>query len=173
MAVRRFTRGGQAPRRSSSKTWAGFTSGSAWDALASGTATIVGSFVAGADVTLLRLRGMLSVLSDAEVEEEVQGALGIAVVSDEAFQSGIGAVPTPMTELSSDLWALWMPFAHARALGTATGQSPAQSNFVIDSKAMRKFNADERLVVVLENEGAFGMRFHVNVRALVMLKGTG
>ncbi len=168
MANRVFSRG-RAPRRASSlKTWAGFTSGTTWSALSSGTATIVGSFVAGADLTVLRTRGMLSILSDAEVEEEVDGAIGLAIVSEDAFQAGITAVPTPIGDIDSDSWLLWQPFQHARALGTAAGQSPANSQYPLDSKAMRKFHADERVVVVLENgSSVFALRFHLIARMLV------
>ncbi len=165
----------QSRRRSpSSKQWAGFTSGTSWNTLGAATSFIVGSFTAGSDLTLLRTRGLLAVLSDSEVEEEIMGAIGITVATEDAFGQGVNAIPTPISDIGSDQWVMWTPFAHARAVGSATGQSPAQTNFTIDSKAMRKFHADQRLVVVIENDSAsFGMRYHLTIRTLVMLRGTG
>jgi len=160
--------------RSSNKTWAGLSSGDTWTPVAAGGSLIVGSFIVGLDSTLVRVRGMLGILSDSEVEEEVHGAIGIARVTEDAFSSGIAAVPVPIADIDSDSWVLWQPFIHARAVGTASGQSPAQSNFVLDSKAMRKFTATDRLVIVLENDSSvFGLRFMAIVRALVVVKGTG
>ncbi len=160
----------RARRAPSRKTWAGISSGTSWTTLAANTTVIVGSLVTTGQVTLLRTRGLMAILSDAEVEEEIQGALGMAVVSEDAFNAGAASMPDPIADIDSDSWVLWQPFQHARALGTATGQSPANSEYVLDSKAMRKFHADERVALLLANNNAtFGMRFHIILRSLVRL----
>ena len=93
---------------------------------------------------------------------------------EDAFTVGITAVPTPIGDIGSDLWMLWMPFVHTMQR-TGTGiLAPSESKFVVDSKAMRKLLASERVVVILENENpSFGLRFHLSIRQLAMLKGTG
>ena len=151
------------------KTWGGFTSGAAWVAVAGSQSSILGSFVAGTDVTVLRTRGLLSIRSDQEgIDEEVNGALGLAVVSEDAFGIGVTAVPTPIADIGSDAWLMWMPFSHAFRFAAAVGlNEPIQSMFTIDSKAMRKFHADERVVVVIENEPTVGFELNLMVRQLV------
>ena len=153
-----------------------FGSAASFSSLAAGSSVIVGSFVSGGDATVVRTRGMLQILTDQRAAtEEVHGALGMAVVSQDAFDSGIAAVPTPISDIGSNSWLLWTPFEHAFGFGSNIGiQEPSSSVFTFDSKAMRKFNADQRLVVVLENSrSAFGLRFHLIIRTLVVLKGTG
>ncbi len=163
-SVRRFP----ARRASSLKTWAGLSSGTTWGTLAANSSVLIGSFITNFnDETLLRTRGELAILSDGEVEEEIQGALGMAVVSRDAFGIGITAVPLPINDIDNDSWVVWAPYHHARALGTASGQSPAETKLVIDSKAMRKIHGEQNLVVVLQNENtSFGLRFHLTVRVL-------
>ena len=166
------------PRRTSgsNKTWAGLTSGTTWTSVAANGSIIAGSFIVGLDSTMVRIRGMLGILSDqAAADEEVHGAIGIARVTEDAFSSGIAAVPVPIADIDSDSWVMWQPFIHAFRRLDATGiAEPAQSNFVIDSKAMRKFTATDRMVIVLENDSSVaGLRFMLVIRALVVVKGTG
>ena len=168
MAVRQ--RGYVRVRRSSSlKTWAGFTSGVAFTALAAGSSVVVGSFIAGADLTLLRTRGLLAIQNDQIASsEDVHGALGMARVSEDAFNTGTGALPDPVDDIGSDSWVVWLPFAHTIQRGASGVNAPAASLFVVDSKAMRKFHADERLAVVLRNENSVaGLQYHLTLRALV------
>ena len=171
MAVRRFARGGRtASQLRSKKEWAGFSSGTGVTTLAAATSVIVGSFVVTAGPeTILRTRGLLSIKSDQEsADEAVHGALGIAIVSEDAFTVGITAVSTPISDIQNDSWFVWIPFHHAIQIVTAVGYSePAASLFPIDSKAMRKFHSDQRAVVVLQNNAAAaGLNFHLVLRSL-------
>ncbi len=163
--VHRISRGFPRRRSSSLKTWGGFTSAAIFTTLAADSTVIVGSFISGADVTVLRTRGLLSIISDQEAaDEEVNGAFGLAVVSEDAFAAGAGSVPSPIGDIGSDSWLVWLPWTHT----IRNGQSETVSQFPIDSKAMRKFHADERVVVVLTNESTtFGLQFYLSIRQLV------
>ncbi len=174
--VRRFP-----ARRSSSKIWAGFSNATSFQTLPAATSQILGSFVVSAgDETIVRFRGLLSIISDqVAASEEVHGAIGVAIVSEDAFNVGITAVPTPIADIQSDAWMVWQPFAHSilflqtDASGTVITEG-GQTNVVIDSKAMRKIHTDERAVVVIENQAAaFGCLVHLDIRGLGILKGTG
>ena len=55
--------------------------------------------------TVVRSRGAMYLRSDQSAAVEFQtAAWGGCVVSDEALAIGVTAVPTPVTELASDLW---------------------------------------------------------------------
>ena len=77
----------------------------------------------------------------------------MAVVSDQVAAVGVTAVPTPFTDLGSDLW-----FLHAMLTNHFTfvfGVGVFVDNFSqmqIDSKAMRKVNDDQDVILVLEND---------------------
>ncbi len=71
--------------------------------------TLVTSYGAGAlalrPFTIVRTRLLIFVQSDqAAAVEATFGAYGQAVVSDQVSAIGITAVPTPVTDLASDLW---------------------------------------------------------------------
>ncbi len=76
----------------------------------------------------------------------------MCVVSDEAAAVGVTAVPTPMTSVESDLW-----YVHEQSFDTFRfgDQTGAQSNTgrlrEIDSKAMRKVEEGQDVVLVLQN----------------------
>ena len=83
--------------------------------------------------------------------ESVQVAMGFAVVSDQASAIGVTAVPTPFTDLSSDLWYLHDIAAMTYSFITGTGvQVPGGIMKDIDSKAMRKVQEGEQINGMLE-----------------------
>ncbi len=102
--------------------------------------------------TIIRTRMTVIVSPGQLIADAIQiAAIGIAVVSDQASAIGITAVPTPTTDLDSDLW-----FVHQSLLGDFTFISAAGFDasggevYHIDSKAMRKVNDDQDVVVVVE-----------------------
>ncbi len=100
--------------------------------------------------TVVRTLFEMHVSSDQSAGGERQiGAIGIAIVSDEAVAVGVGAVPTPVTQLGSDLW-----FAHRYLMcsGSAVNDGVVGCPFSFDSKAMRKVDVGQDLVVVLERD---------------------
>ncbi len=171
MARRPFVRsGGRGARRKTQWIRTDAASGGTdFKALAAATAVIDQNVPGVAPDTIIRLRGMLQVASDQSgANEEPFGAFGIAVVSEQAFAIGVTAVPTPYTDADSDLWMMHGYFAAPIRFNDATGFGNISQRVDFDSKAMRKLNEDETLIIVLENASATdGIRYTFNVAILV------
>ena len=147
--------GPRAQRRKS--LWIGLDPASA--SLAPGAATIFYALNAAAlalrPFTVVRTHMEFQVNSDqaAAIENQVL-AFGWGVVSDQAFAIGVTAIPTPVTDIGSDLFFLHkVMFGDESAL---TDRSKSASRYTVDSKAMRKINEDEQPVGVLEVSSAAG-----------------
>ena len=162
--ARSFVRG---PRKATD--WSASSVATALVTLAGSSVVLLEIFVpiSGGE-TLIRTRGFFTYGSDqAAANENIIGAVGIGVVSEQAATVGITAVPHPDTDSAWGGW-LWHHYFAARIeVGSAVGFDPLmQQNIVIDSKAMRKVGDSERLVVVVENSSATGMRFSTAMRLL-------
>ncbi len=107
--------------------------------------------------------------SDQAAAIETQAAaIGMAVVSDQASAIGVTAVPTPITDGASDLWYLHKYiFADESNL---TDRTRGATKVSIDSKAMRKVNGDEDIVLVSELSGAIGAGAIITVALRFLLK---
>ena len=109
-----------------------------------------------APATLVRVRGQIGVESDqtAAVEQQT-GALGIAVVSEQARAAGAASLPGPQTNSDWDGWLWWYGFSYRLQVLSQSGMNP---NFVheivVDSKAMRKIGEQDALVYMAENASA-------------------
>jgi len=119
-------------------------------------------------LTVVRVRGLLYVTSDQQVARETgNGAIGMAVVSDQALAIGVTALPLPLTDASSDKFLLWMPFSWGQHASAGT---PIGFEFPFDSKAMRKVQDGEALVMVVQNaSSSFGIDYQIMFRILVKL----
>ena len=109
--------------------------------------------------TIIRVHLAARFVSDQNIaSEEFQVGVGMCVVSDQALAIGITAVPTPLTDLGSDLWLLHQLVFSGITFDTAAGtQSPdGAPTAYIDSKAMRKINDDQDLVLTVERDNALG-----------------
>jgi len=106
--------------------------------------------------TIIRTRGLFTIASDQSVGTEIQfGAFGICVVTQQAAGIGITAIPHPSTDAAWGGWFVHGFFAEEFRFLSAIGFQPHNAaQFPIDSKAMRKVDEDERVVVVIENTGA-------------------
>jgi len=139
--------------------------------LAASAVTLDQSFVSisGEPFTIMRTRGILTIESDQfAATENPFGAMGMAVVSEEALAAGVTAVPQPYSNSESDLFFVHQFFWSQFVFGDATGFSTDAHSFEFDSKAMRKVQPEERIVVVLENgSNAFGLNFLLNFRMLM------
>ena len=142
--------------------------------VAGGGATIFSSLttaeLAKRPFTIVRTHLEVKFGSDQVAASETQeGAIGICVVSEQASAIGITAVPTPDTDLSSDLWLLNQVMFSEILFADATGfQDTTGVRYSIDSKAMRKVNDDQDIIVVMELTGAsFGATFCVGGRMLI------
>ena len=153
MAGKRFVRNSRTAKRLS--TWFEFIPAEVTLAGANSEA-IVFSLNAAAlalrPFTVVRTRFVWQIQSDQTANESQQTALGLAVVSDEAVAVGVTAVPTPMSSMGSDLW-----FVHEISLDSLLSATvagfvhPAGRFHRIDSKAMRKVDIGQDLVVVIQN----------------------
>ncbi len=122
--------------------------------------------------TIIRLRGQAVFYSDqSAADEDPFGAIGAMLVNGESFDAGITAVPTPYTESSDNRW-FWHEYWSAPV--AATPASGIMTQFydliTIDNKAMRKVEAGDVLIFVIENKsGAHACAFSFNVRVLTKL----
>ena len=124
--------------------------------MTAGGGTIVYTFNAAAlalrPVTILRTHMTFALRSDQEAAMEQQtAAFGWCVVSNEAAAVGVSAVPTPISELGSDLW-----FASKLIYGDESkliDKVRSETRVDLDSKAMRKVNDGEQPVGVAEMSG--------------------
>ena len=101
---------------------------------------------------MVRTRGLFSatLISGTTAGDGFFGAVGIAKVSDQAFTAGIGSMPTPLSESFWDGW-LWHSFFDLRvASGATENWEGGITRLVIDSKAMRKFDANEVLYAAFD-----------------------
>ena len=162
--TRSFVRG---PRTATD--WSASTPITAFTTVAASTAVLDQVFIPlpGGE-TVLRTRGIFTFMSDqAAANENVLGAVGIGVVSEQAATVGITAIPHPATDAAWGGW-LWHSFFASRLqFVSAVGVLPEMAQtIVIDSKAMRKVGENERLVLVMENSSIKGLQFGMSVRIL-------
>ena len=126
----------------------------------------------GPESTIVRTRGLLAVWSDqVAATETVFGAMGMAIVSDAAATAGAGSIPAPYTDAGWDGWFMHQFFSHTHVAGsTLTSMSPTQTNFPFDSKAMRRLQDEEAVVVLIEDGSALhGGRYTIDFRQLFKL----
>jgi len=107
--------------------------------------------------TIVRSRFEAYVVSDQEAATELQGAaVGGAIVSDQASAIGVTAVPTPITDMSSDLWLFHQVMFNSVVVLSAASFANEGTRYSIDSKAMRKVDIGQDLNIVLEATSATG-----------------
>ena len=121
--------------------------------------------------TIVRSRGELSLSPDTgAVDRAISGAFGIGFVNEVAGALGVTGVPGPATDCNWGGWFLWQPFQAEQILITAVGVlgvNVGTIRYPLDSKAMRKFEEEQRLVMVIENTGAVAFRAALSIRHLV------
>ena len=140
--------------------------------VAASSAQLLQTFVpASGGETVIRTRGLFAWRSDQFAASEVQiGAVGIGVVTEQANSVGITAIPHPDTDSAWGGW-LWHSYFTSRVDFTSGAGFlfDGVHRMVIDSKAMRKVGDNERLIVVIENSGAFGLQVSSQIRLLSKL----
>ena len=142
---------------------------------ASATAVLAGSLNVAAlamrPFTIVRWRGRWRCRSDQVAASELYvGNIGVAVVSDQAVAVGVTAVPTPATDLGSDLFLnidQWL--GRFALVGTSISEENADRAWEL--KAMRKVNDDQDVIitkeagiggsgVIVESVGRFLIKLH-------------
>jgi len=141
---------------------------------ASATAALVTSLNAGAlalrPFTIVRTRIKWLAESDqSAASESFVGNYGEAVVSDQAVAIGVTAIPTPATDLGSDLWYLIDQWPGTFSL-VGTSIFADLTPKTIDSRAMRKVEEGQDVVGVVEaGIGGNGTSIQVVGRQLIKL----
>jgi len=124
--------------------------------LTSGASQILQSNATLGTTTIIRTRGLISVAPSAVTADiDIQGAFGMGIVSDQAFAAGAGSIPGPWTDQDWGGWFLWIPFFNALEVGAAPSSVELympNSVFHFDSKAMRKVEINETVVVMIESQ---------------------
>jgi len=125
-------------------------------ALEQSAAVLIASLSAAADAkrpfTIIRSYLHVHLRSDQlSADEFQQVAVGMCVVTDQASAIGVTAVPTPSTDADSDMWYLhrWMTSDFAFITGAGFDAASGISAD-IDSKAARKVNDDQDVLLVAE-----------------------
>ncbi len=121
--------------------------------------------------TVVRTRVSLHIGSDQVAANEMQiGAFGLCVVSSQALAIGVTAVPTPLTDLASDLWfahqIMMTDFFFVSAVGI---DADGGAYFEIDSRAMRKVNDDQEIVLVGE-AASTSLGFNLDIAGRLLIK---
>ncbi len=118
--------------------------------------------------TIVRTRGMISVMSDQKANgENVVGAVGACIASDQAVAVGVGSLPTPYTDQDSDLWFLHQYFVAGITINSSSGyEGRPWTTYHFDSKAMRKFHTGQAVCFIVENGSGSGMEYILNFATL-------
>ena len=131
--------------------------------VSAGGATIIASLAFEDPATIIRTRGMVSIIPQSHnADLNIVGAFGIGVVSAEAAAAGVASVPEPFSDADWGGWFVWRSFAYTlEALAGAEQFSVIlyDWNFEIDSKAMRKVTSNEVMVVVVESQAGALLAF--------------
>ena len=119
--------------------------------------------------TIIRTILDIAIRSDQAAAVEVQSvAIGKAVVSDQAAAVGVTAVPTPVTDVGSDLWFLHQTmFAEESAL---TDRAKPHGLWHIESRAMRKVLDGQTMLTILEVNGATGQGAIIRTMGRFLIK---
>ncbi len=167
----RVLRGGSMRRES---LWIGITATSS--SFAATTVAILNALntagLALRPFTIVRTRGIFLIATDQTVANELFGAsVGLCVVSEQANAIGVTAVPTPVTDLESDLWLMHETMLGSTENLSAVGFTPrAGYTKEYDSRAMRKVEDGSQMIFVAEGIGAIGEGFTLANQGRILIK---
>ncbi len=139
-------------RKTQNLSWAGIEI--APTIIAASAKVVLGSFILSTewDETIMRSRGEVVYTSDQVAAIETPtSALGMMVVSEDAFAAGVGAgaLPGPVTDISFDEWFFWLPLT---GYADSSGKQP---NFIsFDQKGKRIVRQGSRVMVMAEGQDA-------------------
>ena len=121
--------------------------------------------------TIVRTRGMLNLRSDQTgALEAYEAAYGHIVVSDQAVNTGIGVIPTPVQEDASDFHVYERRASQFTFISGVGIDSVSGLSWGFDSKAMRKVDNGEDVAIVCETSPiSLGAMLISHFRMLVKL----
>ena len=124
--------------------------------------------------TIVRTHMMVHMTSDQIGADEQQfAAVGMCVVSDQAAAIGVTAVPTPVTDAASDLWFFHNNVAAEFAFVTGVGfDASAGETSQFDSKAMRKVNNDQDVLLIVELATGISSGLSITIGGRLLIKET-
>ncbi len=148
-----------------------------------GNAVVASLAVAEASVspgTIVRVRGCLHIEIAGETGSAALQAIGagLALVDDRAFAAGVSALPRPVNDADDESWLWWWcgylgngpDLAVAiNAESNGTGRKLAV-DLTIDSKAMRIWDENRTLVLMVENTGNVGGEAATEVEAIAFYR---
>ena len=118
--------------------------------------------------TLIRSRGRFAIATDNPgVAEDQIGAVGFTFVNAIAGALGVTAIPGPGTDPLWDGWFFHQFFSQRNLVLSAIGVPNLTQGYDIDSKAMRKFDGDHNLAIMVENTGSTGFVASIQARFLI------
>ena len=125
------------------------------------------------DLTLVRMRGEIAFsITGTNIRDGFDAiAVGMAVVTENAFGVGVTAVPAPLTDINWDGWLFHWSGSMAAMLAAAENEA-TQYRLVIDNKAMRKMHESDVIVAVIEvatETGTASLEAILNTRTLFKL----
>ncbi len=137
------------------------------------------TLVGDSEVTIVRTRGQLIIQVNlaTSASDGMNGAVGLGIVSSEAFAAGAASVPGPFSQPD---WQGWFWHEYWSVYGVAAqsaGQDVARNanvdqRIVIDSKAMRKLKFNEVIFgcwEVAAETGTAAIIVQADVRQLVKI----
>ena len=128
------------------------------------------------DETVLRVVGVISVFSDSVAGgEDQEGAFGMIRVSDNAITAGAASIPGPITDIGDDGWFVHVPFIERTQFLDATGFiANSGRRYTFDFKSKRTVEDGFAIALMQESSGSSeGYQFHIILRMLSMVRGTG
>ena len=145
---------------------------------ASATAVWSGGVVLAAEseVTIVRVRGIFRCYLNvaAAVGDGFEGAIGLALVTDEAAAVGATAIPGPLSNEEWDGWMFHHYFdvrTHTTTIADGVNSVGSMFDINIDSKAMRKWNSEQTMVGMIQvvESGTASIVVHARTRMLLKL----
>ena len=134
---------------------------------------LTGREALGDGLTIVRIRGLYElIVTSGAALSGFHGALGIGIVTADAFAVGITAMPSPVDDID---WEGWMYYSLFSMINPLAATANSQDNLVIrkeiDSKAMRKIGVNEIIFAGIEvtEVGASGLEARLATRMLVKL----
>ena len=113
--------------------------------------------------TIVRIRGVMTFQLDLATAagNGLSGAVGIGLVSQEAFAAGVASIPGPFDQPEWKGW-MWHHYFSIRGVAAQSAGADVARNvsadlrLEIDSKAMRKMGSNETLFGIIDVEAEDG-----------------